>query len=104
MIPDGPLHGEVSLYVLDVLLGERLAAAPLLQRLVQHPLPPPPPLVLLLVRLLVPALPGVVRVTGAHGHRAVRLAILTSEEIITPCVPTLILLHLHVSKLNFAEH
>ena len=102
MIPDGPLHGEVSLYVLDVLLGERLAAAPLLQRLVQHPLPPPPPLVLLLVRFLVPALPGVVRVAGAHGHRAVRLAILTREENITPCVPTLILLH--VSKLNFAEH
>ena len=88
--------------MLDVLLGERLAAAPLLQRLVQHPLPPPPPLVLLLVRFLVPALPGVVRVAGAHGHRAVRLGILTSEEIITPCVPTLILLH--VSKLNFAEH
>ena len=97
MVPDGPLHGEVSLYVLDVLLGERLAAAPLLQRLVQHPPPPPPPLVLLLVRLPVPAcLPGVVRVAGAHGHRAVRLAILTREENITPFVPTLILLHASV--------
>ena len=46
LLPDCPLHGQVPLYVLDVLLCQRLAAPPLLQGLVQDPLALPPLLVL----------------------------------------------------------
>ena len=46
LLPDCPLHGQVPLYVLYVLLSERLAAPPLLQGLVQDPLTLPPLLVL----------------------------------------------------------
>ena len=46
LLPDGPLHGQMPLYVLDVLLCQRLAAPSLLQGLVQDPLALPPLLVL----------------------------------------------------------
>ena len=49
LLPDGPLHGQVALDVLDVLLRQRLAAPPLPERLVQDPPPPPPLLVLVTV-------------------------------------------------------
>ena len=52
LLPDGPLHGEVPLYVLDVLLRQRLAAPPLLEGLVQDPLALPPLLVLVTILLI----------------------------------------------------
>ena len=52
LLPDGPLHGQVALNVLDVLLGQRLAAPPLLQGLVQDPLALPSLLVLVTILVI----------------------------------------------------
>ena len=74
LLPDCSLHGEMSLDMFDVLFSQRLTAPPLLQRLVDHLLPPP----LLLVFL--PLLLLELVITGAHGHGAVCLRLLKTRS------------------------
>ena len=73
LLPDRSLHGEMSLDMFDILFSQRLTASPLLQRLVDHLLPPP----LLLVFL--PLLLLELVITGAHGHGAVCLWLLKTR-------------------------
>ena len=75
LLPDCSLHGEMSLDMFDVLFSQRLTAPPLLQRLVDHLLAPP----LLLVFL--PLLLLELVITGAHGHGAVCLRLLKTQNI-----------------------
>ena len=73
LLPDGSLHGEMSLDVFDILLSQCLTAPPLLQSLVDHLLAPP------LLLVLLPLLLLEIVITGAHGHGAVCLRLLKTR-------------------------